>query len=245
MAFPTTKWDVVDVLRTGDAALRQAALSDIVNIYAAPLLAFARAEFPGRQRQDYEDILQGFFLRCWEKNSLAVANPERGKFRSFLVTVFKNYVYNFDRDARAAIRWPAGGLVSADALFEEYGALMEPRGSDTPETIFERVYQHRVFRAALDEFRQRCEAGDQLRRYRLFLARAVTSRWNGQSAETLTHAELAEQFGLSSANASVKIFRSARAEFRIILMDQLGRSGDSADEIERECELVLAMLLND
>jgi hypothetical protein len=243
MSFPTTEWDVVDVLKADDVERKEWALSQIVRIYAAPLLAFARAEFPGRQHQDYEDMLQGFLLKCWEKNALAAASPHKGKFRNLVVTVFKNYVFNSDRDGRAGIRFPAGGFVSTEALLETYGEFMEPLASETPEAVFERVYQHRVFDAAIEEFRERCEANDQARRFRLFMARAVAPRREGSAPPT--HAELAGRFGFPSANASVKVFRSALSEFRSILLNLLARGCSSAKESDRECEILLTTLLAD
>jgi RNA polymerase sigma-70 factor (ECF subfamily) len=243
MSFPTTEWDVVDVLKADDAERKDWALSQIVKVYAAPLLAFARAEFPGRQQQDYEDMLQGFLLKCWEKNALAAASPQKGRFRNLVVTVFKNHVFNADRDGRAGIRFPAGGFVSTEALLETYGEFMEPLTSETPEAVFERVYQQRIFDAAVEEFRERCEANDQSRRFQLFRARAVVPKKEGTVPPT--HAELAERFAFPSANASVKLFRSARSEFRGILLNLLARGCSSAQESERECEILLATLLPD
>lgn len=243
MSFPTTEWDVVDVLKADDAARKDWALSQIVKIYAAPLLAFARAEFPGRQQQDYEDMLQGFLLKCWEKNALAAASPQRGRFRNLVVTVFKNHVFNADRDGKAGVRFPAGGLVSTEALLEAYGEFMEPLASETPDAVFERVYQQRVFDAAVEEFRELCEANDQGRRFRVFLARTVTPKRHGEPAPT--HAELAVQFGFPSANASVKVFRSALSEFRSILLNLLARGCSAPKEAEREYEVLLATLLHD
>ena len=69
-------------------------------------------------------MLQGFLLKCWEKNALAAATPQRGRFRNLVVTVFKNHVFNGDRDGKAGIRFPAGGFVSTEALLEAYGDVM-------------------------------------------------------------------------------------------------------------------------
>lgn len=243
MGFPTTEWDVVDVLKADDTERKDWALSQIVKVYAVPLLAFARAEFPGRQHQDYEDMLQGFLLKCWEKNALAAASPQKGKFRNLVVTVFKNHVFNADRDGRAGIRFPAGGLVSTEVLLETYGEFMEPLASETPEDVFERVYQQRVFDNAVEEFHTRCEANDQIRRFQVFMARVVTPKTVGEAPPT--HAELADRFGFPSANASVKVFRSALGEFKSILVNLLARGCNSTQESERECEVLLTTLLPD
>ncbi len=243
MSFPTTEWDVVDVLKVGDPARKDWALSQVVKIYAAPLLAFARAEFPGRQPQDYEDMLQGFFLKCWEKNTLATATPEKGRFRNLVITVFKNDARNAARDSHARLRFPVGGFVSTEALLEDYGDLIEPRHSETPEAVFERVYRQRIFDAAVEELGARCQASDQMRRFNVFLARVVTPRRDGEAVPP--HSELAERFGFPSANACVKVYRSVVAEFRAILLDLLSRGCSAASECERDCELLMASILRD
>lgn len=243
MSFPTTEWDVVDVLKTDDAERKDWALTQIVKVYGAPLLAFARAEFPGRPHQDYEDMLQDFLLKCWQKNALAAATPQKGRFRNLVVTVFKNHVFNDDRNGKAGIRFPAGGFVSTEALLETYGDVMEPRDFETPEAVFERVYQQRIFDAAVEEFRDRCEANDQIRRFRVFMARAVEPKRDGEPAPT--HANLAHELGFPSANACVKVYRSALTEFRAILLDFLSRGCSSASESERECAILIASLVDD
>src|SRR5580700_1458836 len=81
MPFPTTRWELVAELNSGVEDRKSAALTQIVNTYSAPLLALARMDFRGRQPQDYEEMLQEFFLKCWDKNPLGRADPAKGTFR--------------------------------------------------------------------------------------------------------------------------------------------------------------------
>jgi RNA polymerase sigma factor (sigma-70 family) len=70
----------------------QAALENLCRTYWFPLYAFARRQ--GNSPQDAEDLTQEFFSKLLEKNSLARADPDRGKFRTFLLRSLRNFLIN-------------------------------------------------------------------------------------------------------------------------------------------------------
>lgn len=250
MPFPKTQWDLVAELNSGDHTRRGTAFTQIVNTYSAPLLALARMDFRGRQPQDYEEMLQAFFLKAWEKNSLARAEQKKGTFRSWLITVFKNTVRNEDRHAtwvptpNSNLKaYPRGELVSTAALLETFGPLMEPRAADTPETLFERVYQYRILTAALEDFRELCEANDRIRRYQVFVARYIDPMEYGKTRQFPSLSSLARDFEFPSEEACADVLRSAMKAFRSIAMDKLSRDCTSTDQTERECDLLVEVFL--
>jgi hypothetical protein len=251
MPFPKTRWELVAELNSGVEDRRNAALTQIVSMYSAPLLALARMKFWGRQPQDYEEMLQAFFLRCWEKNSLGGADRDKGTFRSWLITVFKNSVLNGDRDGTWGFTsntnqkaYPKAGLISTNALLETYGPLMEPQAKDTPETLFERVYQHRICTAALKEFREVCEANDVVPKYQVFVARYVDPIESRNGQKGLPDlADLAHEFGYASGEVCGRVLRSALKEFRTIATEMLARDCSSMEPAARECDLLVATFL--
>jgi DNA-directed RNA polymerase specialized sigma24 family protein len=251
MPFPTTRWELVPELNSGDDDRRGAALTQIVNMYSAPLLALARMDFRGRQPQDYEEMLQTFFLKSWEKNPLGRADRDKGTFRSWLITVFKNTVINEGRHATWGPTpqtnqkaFPKGGLISTSVLLDTYGPLMEPQATDTPETLFERVYQYRILTAALEEFREVCEANDVVPRYQVFVARYLDPMESRNGHKALPELEdLAREFGYASEEACGRVLRSALTEFRKIATEMLARDCESMAQAERECDLLVATFL--
>ena len=88
--FATTHWSLV--LRAGNRADQQAdsALASLCHRYWFPLYAFARRRVA--DVHEAQDLTQEFFARLLEKNVLASASPERGRFRSFLLTSLKNFL---------------------------------------------------------------------------------------------------------------------------------------------------------
>src|SRR5262245_53365607 len=82
--FATTHWSVV--LAAGGAGSPRAdlALADLCQTYWYPLYAFVRRK--GQSAHDAQDLTQAFFARLLEKNYVARADRERGRFRTYLLT---------------------------------------------------------------------------------------------------------------------------------------------------------------
>ena len=60
-----------------------AALADLCGIYWYPLYAYVRRQ--GHSADDAQDLTQEFFVGLLDKDTLQVADRERGRFRSFLL----------------------------------------------------------------------------------------------------------------------------------------------------------------
>jgi RNA polymerase sigma-70 factor (ECF subfamily) len=91
-----------------------------------------------------------------ESDTLQVADPNRGRFRSFLLSSLKNFASNEWRDAQTLKR--GGGLVQRSFNLDsgEHQYSQEPSHELTPERIFERRWAMLVLERALanlsDEF---------------------------------------------------------------------------------------------
>src|SRR4030095_5773095 len=79
-----TDWSLV--LRAGgtDTVEARPAMCRLLERYWYPLYAFVRRS--GRDPNDASDLTQEFLTRLVERNSLSLADPTRGKFRTFLLT---------------------------------------------------------------------------------------------------------------------------------------------------------------
>jgi len=239
MPFPTTQWNIVDTLKHRDEDARRAALADVVSTYGPPLLAFALRQSDGtRTREDCEDLVDDFFLRCIQGGLLQHADKGKGKFRSFLVTVFKHYVANEERARRTQKRRPAGGLISLDALRDDFGSTLEPRTDETPEAAFHRVLRCALFRRTLAEFRQQLVADGQETAFELFVRREVTPKRDG--APVPSYRALAAQYQISSENLANKMVLAATEKFRALLLAKVTADCLSEKEAQLECEVVFA-----
>src|SRR5215472_7843414 len=89
--FVTTHWSVV-IRSASDKAGAYEALGQLCQTYWYPLYSFIRRQ--GKSPHDAEDLTQEFFARLLEKNYLAAAREEKGKFRTFLLTALKRFLAN-------------------------------------------------------------------------------------------------------------------------------------------------------
>src|SRR5262249_2032346 len=90
--FTSTRWTMVldagESQTPADEALR--ALSELCRIYWRPIFLFLRRQ--GSNPDDAQDLTQGFFAHLIESRAYARADPEKGRFRSFLLGALKHFV---------------------------------------------------------------------------------------------------------------------------------------------------------
>src|SRR5262245_39636065 len=88
--FTTTHWSIV--LAAGDSAApnAQPALEQLCRAYWYPLYAFVRRR--GYGPEEARDLTQGFFAYLLERRLVAKANPQAGRFRSFLLASLKHFL---------------------------------------------------------------------------------------------------------------------------------------------------------
>src|SRR4030095_6992978 len=97
--FHTTHWSVVISASQKDSAHAAEAVEKLCRAYWYPLDCYVRRA--GHTPEDAQDLTQEFFARLLEKNYVALASRERGRFRSFLLTSLKNFLTNeYHRSAR-------------------------------------------------------------------------------------------------------------------------------------------------
>ena len=81
--FHTTRWSLVVAAAGEGGEQPRAALAELCQAYWYPVYAFLRRR--GNSTEDASDLTQEFFANLLEKGYLADADPERGRFRSFLL----------------------------------------------------------------------------------------------------------------------------------------------------------------
>src|SRR5690349_3825932 len=90
--FETTHWSVV--LCAGETQTPQSAmaLEKLCSSYWYPLYAFVRNS--GHGAEEARDVTQEFFARLLQNKRLKAADPQRGRFRTFLLSALKHFLAN-------------------------------------------------------------------------------------------------------------------------------------------------------
>ena len=134
--FPPTHWSVLLVPSSGAEDAHYAGFSKLCGQYWYPIYAFLRKD--GFNSVDAQDRTQAFFAHILEDHRLKRLDPEKGRFRSYLLGSLRHFLSNERRRAQAAKR--GGGVVplsfEQDIAEERFRALASLERS--PDEIFDR-----------------------------------------------------------------------------------------------------------
>jgi RNA polymerase sigma factor (sigma-70 family) len=150
--FRTTQWTMVMLAAKRKTPAGQAALAELYEIYWLPLYAFARRR--GRSPHDAQDLTQGFFLSLMERETLSQVDQLKGKFRSFLLASFQNYLSVEAQRARCLKRGGAAEFVSLDINDAEDRYLAEQIEYLTPDKHFDAQWAMTLLRQAMTRLRE-------------------------------------------------------------------------------------------
>ena len=161
------------------------AFAKLCEKYWYPLYAHARRHEPDVHAA--MDLTQGFFQMVVERNYIADADPARGRFRTFLLTSFTNYIRNEWDKTQTIKRGGGTNLLSIDSAELERRFLQEPADTQTPERLFDRSWAETVLGRALDQLEveyQNSGRGDVFAHLKQFLTAGTTERY-GEVSERL------------------------------------------------------------
>jgi len=146
-AFVSTRWSLVALAASEDPREAREALEKLCRDYWWPLYAYLRRR--GLTCEDSADTVQGLFAEIIAKGRLAQADPNRGRFRSWLLSALKFHL-SHERDRNAAQKRGGGReMVRIDEVdAERRWALLDHR-EQSPERLFERAWAIAVLERAL------------------------------------------------------------------------------------------------
>jgi RNA polymerase sigma-70 factor (ECF subfamily) len=208
-----------------------AALENLCRTYWFPLYAFVRRH--GYNPHDAQDLTQGFFARFLEKDYIGLADPARGRFRSFLLVCLKNFLSEEKRHAGRLKRGGGQTVVSWDAEAAEERFRAEPADHLTPETIYERRWALALLEQALDRL------GEEESGHAQHFAALKEYLWGEKSSAS--YAEIGARLDMTEGAVKVAVHR-LRRRYRELLREEVAQTVASHDEIEQELRHLLAIL---
>jgi RNA polymerase sigma-70 factor (ECF subfamily) len=232
-SFRTTSWTIVLAASVDSSADPDGALAHLCQIYWHPVYAFIRRR--GYDRNQAEDLTQGFFARLLEKKYLLDADRERGKFRSFLLTAVKHFLANEWDRSQTLKRGGGRAAVSIDLVEAERWYGPSTVEAATPEQLFERRWAlsllEQVMAKLRAEFRDAGKSGQF----------DVLAGFLNRDAETDRYQAVAERLGLSSGALRMSVHR-LRRRYRELLRAEIAGTVGAPDQIDDEIRFLLATL---
>jgi RNA polymerase sigma-70 factor (ECF subfamily) len=223
--FASTRWSLVAAAGQGPSPEAQEALATLCQVYWYPLYAYARRRLA--KVEDAQDLTQEFFAQLLEKDYLQAADPARGKFRSFLLTAFKNFLNKeYDR-TRAQKRGGGRRFIPLDFQAGETRYHLEPSDHATPETLYERRWALMLLEQALNLLRQEfTNSGKQQ------LFEGLKGTLTGDTT-TESYSRIADKLGMSEQAIKVAVHR-LRQRYKELLREEIAQTVTSNDEIDDE-----------
>jgi len=230
--FVTTHWSVVAAAGRCDSQEARAALSELCQAYWYPLYAHVRRR--GHSPADAQDLTQSFFARLIEKNWLADADRDRGRFRSFLLASLNHFLANEWHKARAEKR--GGGRIHPLEIGDaEERYQHEPADEATPDRAFDRRWALALLDRVLARLRDDYVSGGKGP-----LFEQIRSALGGGRSE-IPYAQLGAPLGLSEGAVKVAVHR-LRQRYRELLRAEIAQTVEGPEQVEEELRHLFAAL---
>lgn len=231
-----TCWTQV-IQSKGKTPEAQLALKDLTAAYYSPVLRFIQDRTQNHEMA--QDLTQEFFVRVLDRYGFDGADPQRGRFRSFLLGAVKHFL--LDHYAREG-RQKRGGDVqheSIDAPNPQTGSsapglqVADPDAVQ-PDHAFDRNWALTVLEHALTRLEKDCEAEGKGNQF------SVLQPWLAGGTDQL-QADAAVKLGIGESATRVAIHRM-RQRFRASVQSELSQTLAPGISVDEEMRHLLSAL---
>ena len=232
-AFVTTQWTRVLEARGGSPEA-QAALSDLCAAYYAPVFAFVRRNTP--DADSARDLTQEFFTRLLARQGIDRVDPERGRFRSFLLGAVKHFLADM-RDHAHRLKRGAGQPMEPiePETDTSPGLQLADPHAPSPDREFDRKWALTLLDRALAALAQEHAASGKADQFE------TLKPWLTGDTENISQAEAAARLGVNEGAVKVAIHR-LRRRFREIIKNELGQTLSDGAQVDVELHYLLEAL---
>lgn len=215
------------------SASYQQALETLCKTYWFPLYAYLRRH--GCDSNQAEDYTQAFFTGLLAKGGLRLADPKRGKFRSFLLGSLKHFLSNERARARAKKRGGGRKVLSLDFENAESQYALEPRDELSPEKLFERSWALTVLARTMARLQAEAISTNKQNlfdRLKVYLTAEKSS---------VPYRDVAAELDIAEGAVRVAVHR-LRRRYRELLRDEIAQTVTSDGQVDEEIRDLFAAL---
>jgi RNA polymerase sigma factor (sigma-70 family) len=227
--FLTTRWSLV--LEAADDSA--AGLEDLCKQYWFPVYAVARRS--GHSCEDSKDLTQAFFAKLLEKRWLATADPNKGRFRTFLITAFKRFMINEWKKDQAAKRGGGYQLISLDPDTAESLYAREDNQTLAPDALFDKHWALTLLDSAIKRLEEEYREAGRTEEY-LILKPCLTA-----GRGDTDYKRLAQDLSLTEGAARVAVHR-LRKRYRLTFREEISRTVEEESQVENEMRALMNAL---
>lgn len=234
--FRTTRWSAILIAAESQAPGAEEALGNLCRYYWYPLYSFARLW--GYPPHDAQDLAQGFFLSLLKRRALKRADPARGKFRTFLLTSFRNFLSDESDRAQTLKRGGNREFVSLEAVDAETRSPLAAAQDLTAEEIYDARWAMTLLARAARCLEEECAAKGETQKFEVLKCFVGVE----SSKATPTYEEVATALSVSVAAAKTSIHRF-RKQYAALVRQEIERTVSDPEEIDEEIRALYAALV--
>ncbi len=232
--FRTTSWSMVLAARDKpvgtDSTDWHESLESLCGTYWYPLYAFLRRK--GYSPDDSQDLTQDFFATLIEKDFLKAIDPERGRFRWFMMDAIKKFAASWNAAQSAQKRGGDRKILSLEFEKGENRYQREPVDGWTAEKLFDRRWALALLDNAMSTLQEQYRATGKQRHFealKIFLT---------PDSSPPAYADVAQELDLSLTAVKVAIHR-LRDKYREVVLQQVADTLDNNELLEDEFDRLL------
>lgn len=223
--FATTRWTLIRAATERAKPEAREALERLCQLYWFPIYAHFRRK--GNSADASADLTQAFFAHLLESDALDTAEPERGRFRSFLLTSANNFLANEYHKQTAQKRGGGRVFVSIDVRDAEGRLLRDPADGHTAERAFERSWAMALLDRVFQQLKAEYESTD---RTELFAELYV---FLPKGERPKSYRDAAGDLRMTEAAVKVAVHR-LRKHFGELLREEILQTVEKPEDIDEE-----------
>ena len=230
--FATTHWSLVRAAGGLESPETSSALETLCRTYWYPVYAHVR--FWGHNAEDARDLTQEFFARLLRYKAIGRADPDRGRFRSFILGSLKHVLCDAHDFAKAKKRGGDTIIVSWDQDWAEDRFAQEARDGDSPDVVFERTWATALLERAANRLYEEYQTSN-----REILFEAIKG-YLGSDGSQQSCRETGDRLGLSVSATRSAIFR-LRRRYHELIRDEVAQTLEDPAETDDELRHLLGL----
>jgi RNA polymerase sigma-70 factor (ECF subfamily) len=230
-AFFTTRWTMV-MRASGDAPEAKAALGELCEAYWNPVFNFLRRE--GRNEDQSREITQEFMSRMLSGQGFNHAEPNKGRFRSYLLGALKHFLAEMKRNEG---RLKRGGDVEIESVDSESSSVREipDTGAEISDAYFDRQWALAIMDRSLTSVQSDFAKAGKGSQFEILKA------WLIGDSTGLSQAEAAASLGMTTGALKVAIHR-LRANFKDAVQAEIAQTLEDPNDAAEELRYLIEVL---
>ena len=232
-AFATTQWSLVLAAGETKSPESHEALEQLCRAYWFPLYAYLRRR--GHASHDAQDLVQDCLTHLIARRAFRDVDPDKGRFRSFLIACLNHRVADAGDRNRAQKRGGGATLLALDEAQADQLYQLESRKDLGADRLFDRRWALAVLEQALERLSAEQTAAGKAPTF------ALLRSFLTDTAESGDYEPVAAQLRMSP-NAVAATVNRLRRRYRELVRSEVAATVGQPADVEAEMQHLLAAM---